>query len=225
MEALGEARVVAADGYASLRLDDGREVRLADIVPAAEAEADMLAPVIGKVVAVSRVEAADGDRYGRIPGDVAETDDGALKDTGGGLSRRLVAEGLALVDPAVMSEPCLDVLFAAEREAEQAKRGVWAGAGPVRSADDPDLAANAGRYGIVGGTVQSVGETRRTLYLNFGANYRTDFTGLVRREDARGWADTLTAMEGRKVRIRGVLESWNGGLIRVEHPRQIELMP
>lgn len=230
MADMGEATIAAEDGFASLRLDDGREIRLADIVPAttataaaavAESGAAMLAPFVGAAVTVSAVDdaAEGGDRYGRILGDVA------LKATGEPLSRRLVAQGLALVDPAVMSEPCLDALFAAEREAEQSRRGVWADAGPVRSADDPGLAGEAGRYVLVGGVVSGIGETRRTLYLNFGADYRTDFTGLVRREDAKGWADTLKALEGRTVRIRGVLQSWNGGLIRVEHLRQIELLP
>lgn len=226
-EVVGEARVIGHDGYASLTLEDGREVRLADIVPATavapQAGADALAPLIGTLigteVTVRRV-AADipNDRYGRIVGDVVP------KATRGVLSQQLLREGLALVDPAVMSQTCLDELFAAEREAEQARRGLWRGT-LVRSADDPDLADASGHFGLVVGAVKSVGETRETIYLNFGADYRTDFTALIRREDAKGWADTLMALEGRNVRIRGVLEAWNGGLIRVQHLRQIELLP
>ncbi len=222
-EIVGEARVAAHDGYASLQLEDGREVRLADIVPAVAVApptgADALAPLIGTEVTVRRV-AADGpnDRYGRVVGDIVP------KATGDSLSQQLLREGLALVDPAVMSQACLDELFAAERQAEKARRGFWQGT-LVRSADDPNLAGASGRYGLVAGAVKSVGETRETIYLNFGADYRTDFTALIRREDAKGWADTLMALKGRNVRIRGVLEAWNGGLIRVQHLRQIELLP
>lgn len=225
LTAAGGGTVEGHDGFASLVMADAREVRLADIVPASAAapadESNALVPFLGAQVSVLSVTDLpdDGDRYGRTLGDVA------LKDTGERLSPRLLREGLALVDPAVMSGSCLDALFAAEREAEKARRGIWAHGALVRFADDPELAKAAGKYAIVQGELASVGQTRRTIYLNFGADYRTDFTALVRREDAEGWADTLTALKGRTVRIRGVVQAWNGGLIRVEHLRQIELLP
>ena len=71
----------------------------------------------------------------------------------------------------------------------------------------------------------NVGETKRTIYLNFGEDYRTDFTALIRRSDAAGWGDGLKDLAGVSVRIRGVMEAWNGGLIRIEHPGQIERLP
>ena len=218
LEAVGEAAVAGNDGHATLRLADGRELRLAEIAPVDAAAT--LARLAGASVDVHRAADAPGggDRYGRIVGDVAP------KATGDSLSQQLLREGLALVDPAVMSDACLEVLFAAEREAERARRGLWQD-GPAMAARDPDLAEAAGRYVLVEGVVQTVGETRETIYLNFGSDYRTDFTALIRRDDAKGWADTLSAFKGRNVRIRGVLQAWNGGLIRVEHLRQIELLP
>ena len=224
LEAVGEAEVTGSDAYATLRLGDGRAVRLADIVPAGGSAAPdaigRLAGLAGQAVEVRRSGDATegGDRYGRIVGDVAP------KATGDSLSQQLLREGLALVDPAVMSDECLDALFAAEREAERARRGLWDDT-PVLGSADPGLASAAGRYVLVEGVVRTIGETRETIYLNFGSDYRNDFTALIRREDANGWADTLLAFEGRNVRIRGVLEAWNGGLIRVEHLRQIELLP
>lgn len=163
-----------------------------------------------------RTAASEPDRYGRIPGDVV------FKDTGRSLRDRLVGAGLAFVDPTVMSEACLTALFQREREAERAGRGLWADRTIVQDAARPLAPAMVGRYVLVAGTVRSVGETKRTIYLNFGANYRTDFTVLVRRADSEGWSDRLMALEGKRVRVRGVLEAWNGGLIRVEHPAQIE---
>ena len=219
------ATVTGHDGYASLTLEDGREVRLADIVPAAALArsgtgADPLAALLGREATVMRAMETSGapvDRYGRTVGDIV------LKDTGDSLLGRVIAEGLALVDPAVMSDRCLDELFVAERQAEAARRGLWANGGPELASDAPDLLAAVGRYVLVEGRVESVGETRRTIYLNFGKEYRTDFTALVRRRDAATWADSLKALEGRTVRLRGVLEAWNGGLIRLEHRRQVEL--
>lgn len=211
----------------TLVLEDGRSVRLADIAPArwltdaataqtalvaAEGKAASLLPLAGE---------AKSDRYGRVMGEVV------LKATGTSLRDALVADGLAFVNPTVMSEPCLTPLSVVERSAENKGKGLWAHGGVVRSADAPDLAADAGRFVMVRGRVLSVGETQRSVYLNFGEIYSTDFTALIAVKDAKGWPGGIAgvkAMAGEEVRIRGYLEAWNGGLIRVEHRAQIEAL-
>ncbi|MEM8664318.1 MAG: thermonuclease family protein [Pseudomonadota bacterium] len=218
-------RVAGHDGFASLRLENGPEVRLADIVPAFVGTAAplrdgtidaALGALIGEEVTVRRsVNAPQSDRYGRVVGDLVR------KDTAASVVHELLRQGLALVDPAVMSETCLDALFAQERQAERAGRGFWQ-SGAVRDAGDPELADAAGSYTLVEGVVKSIGETRGAIYLNFGETYRTDFTAIVRRRDAKDWIGGLMGLKGRKVRLRGVLEAWNGALIRLEHPRQVE---
>lgn len=206
----GEAVLTGIDETLTATLDDGRRVRLADVAAAAAP------PSLTGAVAVLRAT-AEPDRYGRVVGDLV------LKATGASVRVELIKNGLAFVDPAVMSGACLQALFAAERSAETDRRGVWADS-PVISADSPALAAAAGRIVIVDGTVKTIGETRQTIYLNFGYRYRTDFTVIVRKRDARGWDDAARALEGRRVRVRGLLEAWNGGLIRVEHPAQIDAL-
>ncbi len=205
----GESDLAGIDDTLTATLADGRRVRLADVA-AAEGAPDLTGPVA--------VLSADvPDRYGRVVGDLV------LKDTGESARMELIKNGLAFVDPAVMSGACLQALFAAERSAEAARRGVWADH-PVISAESPALAEATGRMVIVDGTVKTIGETRQTIYLNFGERYRTDFTVIVRKRDARGWGDALGALKGRRVRVRGLLEAWNGGLIRVEHPAQIDAL-
>ncbi|MEO1102363.1 MAG: thermonuclease family protein, partial [Pseudomonadota bacterium] len=173
--------------------------------------------LVGIAVSVRQSTAAPGqDRYGRLVGDLVR------KDTGESVIDHLLAQGLALVDPAVMSSGCLDALFALERKAEADGRGLWGRAAPVRSASEADLVDAAGGYTLVEGVVKSIGETRGAIYLNFGETYRTDFTVLIRRRDGKDWVNDLLGLEGQKVRVRGVLEAWNGGLIRLEHPSQIE---
>ena len=75
---------------------------------------------------------------------------------------------------------------------------------------------------LVEGTVLDVGQSRRTIFLNFGTDWRTDFTAMIVQATARTWTEAPAALAGERVRIRGVLEAWNGGLIKVEHPAQIE---
>ncbi|WMS43267.1 hypothetical protein RDV64_02360 [Acuticoccus sp. MNP-M23] len=215
--------VSGADGYLSVTLEDGREVRIGGIVPATTTSVgeDLpsldLAALAGRRVAVrAMADAPQADRYGRIIGDIV------LEDTGPGLLDGWLREGLALVDPTGMSEACLEVLFTAERAAEMEQRGFWARPDGVRSAANPALSSEAGAFALVSGLVKSVGETRSTVYLNFGEDYDSDFTVLVRRSDARGWDSELADLAGTQIRVRGVLEAWNGGLIRLEHPRQVE---
>ena len=216
LDAPETVRIAEVRSATTLLLTDGRSVRLADIVAEDAAALGEIAQFRGREALFSKVAKGEPDRHGRLHGDVA------IKDTRESIRARLVERGLALVDPAVMSAPCLAELFDAERTAEADGRGRWAKAGSVIAAAERDLAAERGRYVIVDGTVTSVGETRRTIYLNFGVDWRTDFTALIRRSDARDFAGDVPALAGRRVRIRGVLEAWNGGLIRVEHLAQIE---
>lgn len=215
------ARIVGHDGYMSFTLEGGQEVRLPDLAPADPAGALVLPDgIMGTQAAVLPAKTPDGpvaDRYGRTVGDLL------IGPQGDSLFTALVREGLALVDPAVMSQECLDGLFAAEREAERNQRGVWQHKF-ARDAGDADLVNAAGGYVLVDGVVKSVGSTRRTIYLNFGNVYRTDFTVLVRRRAAKPWGDRLEALDGHRVRVRGVLGAWDGSFIEVEHPRQIEVL-
>jgi endonuclease YncB( thermonuclease family) len=210
--------VAGVAGPATLRLSDGRRVRLADLrIADTKAAARRLQRLAVGSRAVLRPSAGPGrDRYGRVRGDVV------LRATGHSLSETLVRAGLAFVDPTVMPRGCHGDLFSAEREAEAAGRGIWTRPAPILEAGNVPVDANLGRYVVVTGTVEDVGESRRTVFLNFGVDYRTDFTALVRKADAKGWEDELEALAGQRVRVRGVLEAWNGGLIRVEHPSQIE---
>ncbi|MEM0908943.1 MAG: thermonuclease family protein [Pseudomonadota bacterium] len=221
----GRAHILAHDGGLSFTLDDGRELRLADLsLPhnqvSVSDEAGWREQLIGQNVGVyqSVGAAENGDRYGRLIGDLR------LPPHSNSLLATVLSEGLALVDPAHMSGVCVDALFVAEGEAESGRRGLWSTPNLVRDADDGGLADEAGIYVIVEGLVKSVGETSQTTYLNFGDEYRTDFTALARRGDTKGWTLSLPSLKGERVRLRGVLEAWNGGMIRLEHQRQVEVL-
>ena len=68
---------------------------------------------------------------------------------------------------------------------------------------------------------------RGRAYLNFGPDWKGDFTVSVeprhrRLFDAEGI--DIEALEDRRIRVRGWVESWNGPLIEVTHPKQIEVL-
>lgn len=114
-------------------------------------------------------------------------------------------------------------LLAAEQDAEQAKRGVWAE--PAYAVLSPEQAErHRGEFRLVEGIVQHVAEVRGRYYLNFGEDWKTDFTLLIERGDAKRFdAAWLQALEGKTVRARGWLFRMNGPAMELTHPEQLEL--
>ena len=138
----------------------------------------------------------------------------------------LVSEGLARVQPAHSMSDIMPLLLTAEQYAREAKLGLW---------DDPQYAIvtaeeakpNAYDMQIVTGTVQSVSTVRNTAYINFGENWRDDFTvqieGTVRRALSNKQINPVD-WQGKTLRIRGYVESYNGPMIKLRYVEQIEVL-
>jgi hypothetical protein len=142
------------------------------------------------------------------------------------LQAALVRAGEALVVPAAWSRPCVRVLYGQEVAARAEGVGLWAEpAFQVRRADDPRLADWAGGYAVVSGTVISVGHAAGRSYLNFGRDFRGDFTVTIDDKEraaftAAGFAPASLA--GRTVRLRGILASRDGAAMALTLPEEIE---
>lgn len=112
-----------------------------------------------------------------------------------------------------------------EARARAAKRGLWAHpAFAVRAADRVSF-ADAGTFQLVQGRVRDVAEVGGRTYLNFGPDWRTDFTVTIAEQDrklfAEGALDAET-LRGAQLRVRGYVEWLNGPMIAVTHPDEIE---
>lgn len=118
-------------------------------------------------------------------------------------------------------------MFALEREARAARRGIWRHPFyAIRKADAID-AADIGTFQLVQGTVRKAARVKNHVYLNFGADWRTDFTITIAARDLKLFEQAgldLFALEGRTVRVRGWLDSYNGPTIEADHPEQIEVL-
>lgn len=115
-------------------------------------------------------------------------------------------------------------LLAREDRARRTGLGLWAHRRyavrtPISVRRDLDS------WQIVEGTVKAVAAFRDVTYLNFGDNWRTDFTVRIgaraRRLFQRNGID-LRALKGLNIRVRGWVRSRNGPLIVATHPEQIE---
>jgi endonuclease YncB( thermonuclease family) len=213
-----------------LRLADGRVVRLAGIrlPPAAADGAGLLAEETRAALSALldgqevRLAAADApyDRYGRLVAQIERVD-------GLWLQGALLERGLAQVQTRPGERARAPQMLAIEQAARAARRGLWAN--PVfRALEASQVARAAGRFRIVRGEVVQVAPTERFVYLNFGADWRRDFTVRIAKEVARGLADAgldVASLPGRRIEIRGVVLEAGGPLIELSHLEQMQLLP
>jgi endonuclease YncB( thermonuclease family) len=230
----GPLRVTQLIDAATLVLADGRVVRLAGILlPTPDDAVDGgLAEVARQTVALLVQErdvllgfgARRRDRHGRFVAQLWRTADDGSEEVW--LQGRLLADGLARVATTADNLLLVPEMLRIEAEAREARRGLWRdSAYRVRTPEDAGDGLN--RFQIVEGRVVAVAIRRGTGYLNFGADYRTDFTLSLDREALRRMrAAGLDPMqfEGLRVRARGWLRSFNGPLIEITHPEQIEVL-
>lgn len=142
----------------------------------------------------------------------------------------LVAAGGVQVAPQTDDLTHIDELLLLESEARAERRGLWRlDAYRVRDANNlQEARALIGAYHILDGRVQRAASARGRTYLNFGDDYRTDFTASARNRLARRWVGRgldLAAMEGRRVRVRGFVDAVNGPSVELTHIRQIAALP
>jgi endonuclease YncB( thermonuclease family) len=226
-EPQGEGRVTAVIDARTFRLQDGREVRLAGIEPAMTEKASAsrssaLSAIIAGHEVTLRGQDDTPDRYGRQPAFVF------IDGSDASVQSLLLVQGDALVSATVADKDCALSLTAAEAEARQAKRGIWADPTAIKNTESPgDILARIGQFTVVEGKVLSVRQAGATTYLNFGRNWTRDFAATISRRmlgafEAAGIA--LKSLKNRRIRVRGWVEARGGPRIEVLKVGQIELV-
>ena len=225
----------------TLRLKDGREVRLSGILPPQTPRwwkkqgpwplADVARRALAELVGSAGIELRFGDgdvqkdRHDRILAHVF-----VLR----GEERiwaqaHLVTLGLARAASFSGQRACVRDLQRLEERARSKRIGLWRkGRFAVLPAAHVDaLAKKRFSFQLVEGTVRSVATTSKWTFLNFDDDWRRDFTVAVAAKDRRRFRGSdidLQALKGKTIRTRGWIESWNGPVIKVTHPEQIELL-
>lgn len=223
----------------TLALEDGREVRLLGIQApapppdwegpepwpfAAKAKEALAAQVEGGTVDL-RFDTRRQDRHGHVLAHVFRDQDGKRV----WVQEALVAEGLARVAALPDLGACLRPLLTAEAQARTDRRGLWRSLTyQVRDAHDPKRLGHLRHsYQLVEGTVHGIGEGRKLVYVNFAEDWRSDFTVTITRKrlpalEAAGL--DLASLPGKRIRVRGWVEWWNGPMIAISHPEEIEVL-
>ena len=147
-------------------------------------------------------------------------------DVIGALEEQLIADGAARVAPQTDDLTLIDHLLAIENTARRNKTGLWS-LNDYQVFESDDALGAAGNYHLITGTVRKTRQAGSRFYLNFGEDYRTDFTASTVAPLQRKWlADglDLSTLVGAQLRIRGFVNTINGPSVDLTHSRQIEVL-
>lgn len=138
----------------------------------------------------------------------------------------LLANGLARIYPTVRNPELSTAMLAEESRAIAAQTGLWHDATlRPRTPQNAESALNS--LAIVEGTVRSVATISNRIYLNFGPDWKTDFTiGIdppVRKKMTMGGSPL--DYTSRHVRVHGWVEKVNGPYINLIAPAWLEIAP
>ena len=213
------AEVVAVPDGGTVVLRGEGPVQLAGIEPAPSATAaKVLATLtLGQEV---EVEPVMTDRHRRLHAQLRRAD-------GLWIQGEMLRRGLARVRTTPDDRVFAAEMLAIEAEARSTGRGAWPH--PSWTVRTPETAPRfVDSFQLVEGRVVAAKQVHNQVFLNFGPDRKTDFTVRIDAAGLKLWRaagiDPLT-LEGMRLRVRGWLRSWNGPLIDVTHPEQVERLP
>lgn len=229
---IGDAHIMRVEHNGVLVMTDGRALHLEGIrLPNAvqdrapqpiadQAFAELNALAKGRELDAYAVYPKE-DRYDRVRSQIF------IHGTDTWLQIELLKKGLARVDIAPDRGECYRELYAAEADARRAGLGLWSDPAYVSRLASNLTPTDVGTFQIVIGKVLSTAANDGRVYLNFGQDWRRDFTVTISADDLKTFrrmgVDPLN-YEGKLVRVRGIVQQVNGPEIAVGNPKQIELL-
>jgi endonuclease YncB( thermonuclease family) len=159
------------------------------------------------------------DRHGRLLAQLRRAD-------GVWIQGEMLKSGMARVYTFADNRMLAAEMYALEREARAAKRGIWGNS--FYAIRTPEEAGKfLGTFQLVEGTVVNAAKVHSRSYLNFGPDWKTDFTVTIPPAAQKMFRDAdvdTAALAGKRIRVRGWIDSYNGPMIEATHPEQIEVL-
>ncbi len=158
------------------------------------------------------------DRHGRLLAHLYGQD-------GLWIQGRLLERGMARVYSFSDNRALVGQMLSLERKARANGYGIWRHPFyAIRTVKD--LSRRLGTFQLIEGTVLDAADVRGTVYLNFGSDWRTDFTIMIPKSARSIFAESglaLLSLKGKFVRVRGWLRKRGGPMIKATHPEQLEI--
>lgn len=218
----------------TLSLEDGRIIWLAgldfpDNDPRDPGEISLTAMailedfLIGRDVKIYQTGNKNLGRINRMGHHIAHL---IRKEDGNWVQGALLSLGLARVRTTPRTPEMAAEMLILESQARAEKIGLWEKKDfSVLSPENAGARLNS--FQIVEGIVQSVSLKKNRTYLNFGPDWRTDFTVMIAPMDKRKFLKAgldPQQWNRKKIRVRGWLESYNGPMMELDHPESVELL-
>lgn len=139
----------------------------------------------------------------------------------------LLSNGFARIYTAPNHDELLDKMIEAENKAISDKNNIWADSSIYKILTPLETPNNLGNFAVIDGTIQKVASIRNNIYLNFGKDWKTDFTvmipPMIRKDFARQNIDLLS-LANQPVRVRGWLREYNGAFIELEDIAHLQIL-
>ncbi len=159
------------------------------------------------------------DRYGRLLAHL-------FLEDGTWVQGEMLKRGMARVYSFADNRSVVEEMLALEQDAYRAKRGIWKlEYYQIRPQQESGRYTNS--FQIISGTVYEVATVRGNTYLNFGEDYKTDFTIVVPTRVKRMFDQmdiNLSDLAGKNIIVRGWLKYYNGPSIDLTHPEQLVII-
>ncbi len=140
----------------------------------------------------------------------------------------LLTHGIARVILTPNALEMFNAMITAENGARENKRGMWREGSDYLVLNSDSSAQALGRFALIEGRVEKTASIRNNVYLNFGKDWKTDFTIMItpamRKKLAQKNIHPLS-LGGKTVRVRGWPREYNGPLIELDVPEHLELIP
>lgn len=156
------------------------------------------------------------DRYGRSLAHL-------FLDDGTWVQGEMLRRGMARVYSFADNRSVVQEMLSAERMSFNARIGIWAlDYYKIRPQEISGRYTNS--FQIISGTIKEVATVRNNTYLNFGEDYREDFTIVIPNRVKRMFEEmdiNLSDLESKNIFVRGWLKYYNGPSIDLTHPEQL----
>lgn len=141
------------------------------------------------------------------------------------INEELLRQGYASLYTYPPNVKYVERLVAAQHAAREQKKGFWKSYQVI----SPNQANQCiGEFRTVRGRVLNTFSSAKVTFLNFGQDWRRDFTAVIFNSNLKLFKkqgiDPLTFYKNREVEVVGKIKSYNGPEIIINHPSQITVV-
>ncbi|MBT5185397.1 MAG: thermonuclease family protein, partial [Kordiimonadaceae bacterium] len=156
------------------------------------------------------------DRYGRALAHL-------FLEDGTWVQGEMLKQGMARVYSFSDNRSIVDDMMKEEKEARLKNTGIWS-LDYYKIKPQEISGKHTNSFQVISGRIIDVATVRSNTYLNFGDDYKTDFTIVVPGRVKKMFEKkdiNLTNLEGKNIFVRGWLKYYNGPSIDLSHPEQL----